>query len=85
MSILKRLAAPGIWPISRKTNKYSISLKPGPHSKNLSIPLGIIIRDILKLSQNLSEAKQILNSGQIKIDNIVRKKYKFPVGFMDVL
>jgi small subunit ribosomal protein S4e len=85
MSKLKRLAAPGFWPIKRKVSKYSISLKPGPHSNKTSIPLGIVVRDMLHYSETLAETKKILNSRQIKIDNTLRKGYNFPVGLMDVI
>lgn len=83
MGKLKRLAAPAFWKIPRRgeKKKYAISPRPGPHPKERCIPLGIIIRDYLKLAENLREAKKI----DIKVDGKRRKDLKFPVGLMDVL
>ena len=85
MSKLKRLPSPKFWPIERKTKKYVIKPKPGPHSLERSLPLGLIIRDILKHAETLKEAKEILNQEIVKIDGVVRKEHNFPVGLMDVL
>ena len=85
MSKLKRLASPKFWPIERKKKRYVVKPKPGPHSLEKSLPLGIIIRDVLHYAENMKEAKEILLQGNIKIDGIVRKEHNFPAGLMDVL
>lgn len=85
MSKMKRLSSPRFWPIQRKSHKYVISLTPGPHSLKNSMPLGVFIRDILKYAETLKEVKILLNQGIVKVDNVVRKSYRFPVGFMDVV
>ena len=82
---LKRFAAPGVWPIPVKRYTWAIKPLPGPHRMGLCIPLGIVLRNILKLGETLREVKFILNSGYIKIDGVVRREYKFPVGIMDVI
>lgn len=81
---LKRTMAPN-WPIERKTKKYVVTPMPGPHSKYGCIPLGVVLRDILKYAETLKEAKVILNKGIVKVDGKVRKKVNFPLGLMDVL
>lgn len=81
----KRVAAPKSWPIPKKTNIWVTKPHPGPHSHDNSIPLGVIIRDILKLTDNMREAKRVLNEGNVLVDGIVRKDHKFPVGIFDVL
>lgn len=81
---LKRFAAPKLWPIERKTKKYIISSRCGPHSKN-AMPIGVILRDILKYADNMKEAKEILNKGLVRVDGRIRRDYKFPVGLMDIL
>jgi small subunit ribosomal protein S4e len=58
---------------------------PGPHSKDACIPLGIILRDVLEHAHTMKEAKQILNSGMVKVNGIVRSEHGFPVGLMDVV
>ncbi len=82
---LKRLAAPKTWKISRKSAKWIIKPVPGPHSAEMSIPLGVLLRDILGLAKTAREAKYILKNGKVKVDGKVRKSLKFPVGFMDVV
>jgi small subunit ribosomal protein S4e len=85
MSKLKRLASPKFWPIERKTRKYVVKPKPGPHSLEKSMPLGIILRDVLHYAETMKEAKEILLKGNVKVDGTARKEHNFPAGLMDVL
>ena len=82
---LKRLNAPTVLKLHRKIKKWTIKSSPGPHKISNSIPLGLIVRDYLKLCDTLKEAKQIISSGDILVDDFIRKNYKFPCGFMDVI
>jgi small subunit ribosomal protein S4e len=82
---LKKVASPRSWPIPKKTNIWVTKPKPGPHSLKQAIPLGVIIRDILKLTDNMRETKRVLNEGNILVDGIVRRDHKFPVGIFDVI
>src|SRR6266436_6439547 len=82
---LKREPAPGFWPIKRKERTWSAYTRPGPHSRQKSLPLVIIIREILGYARTSKEAIQIINSGKVKIDEILRRDHRFPVGLMDVL
>jgi len=83
---LKRIAAPIVFPVPKKIGgKFVIKPSPGPHPANMCIPLGIIIRDVLRYARTLREAKKILNKKVIKIDGRVITDYKFPVGLMDVI
>ncbi len=82
---LKRLAAPAFWPVEKKTKKYVMDPKPGPHSKKGSMPLGLVIRDILKYAQSSKEADMILRGGHVKVNAKVRKERRFSVGLMDVI
>jgi small subunit ribosomal protein S4e len=50
-----------------------------------SLPLLIIVRDVLGYAQTAREARKLIAEGHFKVDGRVRKDYKFPVGFMDVL
>ena len=67
MSKLKRHAAPKFWPIERKTKKYSVNPSPGPHSKEKCMPLGVILRDVMKAADNMKEAREILLNGFVKV------------------
>ena len=82
---LKRFKSPEHWPIHPKEFKWTVKPSPGPHSIEGSLPLLIIVRDILQLADNAREARIILNNGEILVDGRIRKDYKFPVGFMDVI
>ncbi len=82
---LKRLAAPKHWQIKRKVHPFTIRANPGPHAIHEGIPLGVIIRDMLNLTSTLSETRQILAQGLVKVDGRIRKDYKYPVGLMDVI
>ncbi|MFH0832673.1 MAG: 30S ribosomal protein S4e [Candidatus Aenigmatarchaeota archaeon] len=83
--VMKRYAAPKFWPIEKKTKKYVIDPSPGPHAKKMCLPLGVILRDVLKYAETLEEVKEILNNCIVKIDKRVRKDHKFPVGLMDII
>jgi len=82
---LKRLTAPRFWKIPKKIAKWAVTPRPGPHKKLESIPLLVIVRDILKLVDVAKEAKKIIKAGEILVDGEPRKDHKFPVGLMDVI
>jgi len=83
----KRLAAPRIYPIPRKRphGKYTIRASPGPHPKDRSVPLAIVLRDILGYAKTLREARKIVAQRLVYVDGRVITDYRFPVGLMDVL
>jgi small subunit ribosomal protein S4e len=81
----KRIAAPRSWKIERKTAYWTVKPRPGPHPGNRSMPLLLIVRDMLTLADNSKEAKRILNEGNVTVDGKVRKDHKFPVGIFDIL
>ncbi|MEA1985462.1 MAG: 30S ribosomal protein S4e [Euryarchaeota archaeon] len=81
----KRISVPRSWQISKKSNKWITTTRPGPHSKQQSIPLTVVLRDMLGIVDNRAEAKRVLSEGNILVDGIVRKDIRFPVGFMDVI
>lgn len=81
----KRIAAPRSWKIERKTSYWAVNPTSGPHPKDRSIPLLLVIRDMLKLADNSRETKRILNEGNVVINGKVRKDHKFPVGIFDIL
>lgn len=82
---LKRLNAPKTWPIGRKETKWVTRQNPGPHKLKYSMPLNIIIKDLLKYAKTTKETKNILNNKEILIDKIPRKEIKFPVGIFDII
>jgi small subunit ribosomal protein S4e len=81
----KRISAPSSWPIEKKTHKFVTKSIPGPHSKEYSLPLMVILRDILKIGEQAKEIKKILHEGQILVNGVIRKDHRFPVGIFDVI
>ena len=81
----KSISAPRSWGIERKTAYWTIKPRPGPHPENRSMPLLLIIRDLLKLADSSKESKRLLNEGNVLVNGRVRKDHKFPVGIFDIL
>jgi small subunit ribosomal protein S4e len=82
---LKRLAAPRVLRLHRKERKLTIRAAPGPHPLEIAIPLGLIVRDYLGLCDTYKEARKIVSNGDILVDGVKRKNFKFPCGLMDVI
>jgi len=82
---LKALAAPRFWPILRKEYKWVVKPSPGPHPIERSIPLLLIVRNILGYAKTAREARRLIAEGHFKVDGRVRRNYKYPVGLMDVI
>jgi len=81
----KRIAAPRSWRIERKIAYWTVKPRSGPHPGDKSVPLLLLVRDMLNLVDNGKETKRILNEGNVMVNGIVRKDHKFPVGVFDIL
>ncbi len=82
---MKRETAPSFWPIHRKEFTWAVKPSPGPHPIHQSIPLVVIIREMLGLAKTRKEAKKIISQGKISVDGEVRQDEHFPAGLMDVV
>jgi len=82
---MKRLVAPNSWGITRKTSTWVCKPRAGPHATDSSVPMALVLRDMLKLCDNLREAKHILSSRGVMVDGRVVTDEKFPVGLMDTI
>ena len=82
---LKRQMAPLFWGITRKEKRFVVTVKPGPHSKNTSIPSAVFLRDTLKIVKTLREAKFAIYGGKVTVDGIKRKSLHHGIGLMDVI
>lgn len=70
------------WPIPRKGSKYSaVAL----HNKSDSIPLVVVMRDILKVIGTKKELKELLNEKQIQINYRIIKETNYPICLFDIL
>ncbi len=79
---LKRIAMPRSWPIPKKEKKFIVRGR-GAHPSRISIPLLVIVRDIIKEALTKREVKKLLNNHLILIDNRAVKDEKFNVGLFD--
>lgn len=82
---LKRLLAPKFWKIGRKEKKFAVRPRAGPHALEESIPLQVVVRDIVKIVESGSEAKSVIKQRAVLIDKKARIDHKYPVGLMDVI
>ena len=84
MSHEKRLSSPRTWPIPRKGTKYLTRQYPGKIA-DLSMPLNLIIRDVLKLAHIRKEVKIMIHNREILINGKFAAKEKCSVGLFDVV
>lgn len=82
---LKRLAVPNTWKIPKKTHKWAIKPSVGGHPLERSIPLAILIRDMLGYCDSYREARRIIGNGDLLIDGRISKDFKRGIGIMDVI
>ena len=82
---LKRQMAPLFWGITRKDKRFVVTIKPGPHGRNASIPSAVFLRDTLKIVKTLREAKFAIYGGKVTVDGIKRKSLHHGIGLMDVI
>ena len=82
---LKRQMAPTFWGINRKEKRFVITVRPGSHPKNNSIPTAVLLRDTLKKVKTLREAKSSIYGGKVKVDGVIRKSLHHSIGLMDVI
>ena len=84
MSHLKRLGMPKFWNVPRKQETFVIRPR-GAHPLARSIPLQVVVRNILGLSDTAKEARAVLSQGKILVDKKPRKDPAYGLGLMDVL
>ena len=82
---LKRQMAPMFWGINRKAKRFVITVRPGSHSKNNSIPSAVLLRDTLNSVNTLREAKSSIYGGKVKVDGVIQKSLHHSIGLMDVI
>ena len=82
---LCRNLAPKNWPISIKKTKWTIKPSAGPHNIQDCIPVGLLLRDSLKLVQTARETRIILQKKFVKINNKIIHDQKYPLGLFDII
>lgn len=82
---IKRLASPRVWTIPKKGKVWAVKQSPGPHPIEMSVPLLMMLRDMLGYCDTAREGRRVIGERNILIDGRIATNYKMPVGFMDVL
>ena len=82
---LKRQMSPMFWGINRKEKRFVITVRPGSHPKNNSIPSAVLLRDTLNIVNTLREAKSSIYGGKIKVDGVIQRSLHHSIGLMDVI
>ncbi len=73
------------WGIPVKKDFWAPRSKPGKHPKDSSVPLVVIIRDLLGYAENSREARRIVGDRRIMVDGVKATDYNAPVGIMDIV
>ncbi len=82
----KRYQAPTkTWGIPTKEYFWAPKTRPGAHPGDRSVPLLVIIRDLLNYADNAREAKMIIGDRKVMVDGKVNTDANAPVGLMDVI
>ncbi len=84
-SHMKRIAAPKTWPIARKVTTFITRAKPSGQRQDLTLPLVVIMRDMLGVVETKKQAGTILNTQEVLVNGKRVYRKNAPVGFMDVL
>ncbi len=82
MAYLKRQKIGKFWPVPRKGTKY---LAVATHNKKESIPLVVVLREVLKFVRNKKELKRLLNEKQIMINHKEIRETNYPVCLFDII
>jgi small subunit ribosomal protein S4e len=82
---IKRQLAPTFWAIKRKEGQFIMRVNPGPHPGKRAYPLGMVLRDLLKVASTGYEVDRILKAGKVKVDGVIRRDHNFAIGLMDVV
>jgi len=84
---MKRMWAPSHWCLDKLKGVYANRPSTGPHKLRECIPLTVLLRNRLKLALSGQESIKICRdrSGNIKVDNKIRRDPRYPLGTMDVV
>ena len=82
---IKRLTAPRSWPVKRKSNAWITKPSPGAHALEDSIPVNVVLRDLLKVCNTASEVRAVLFEKGLLVDGKTVTSLKQGVGLMDIV
>ncbi len=82
---LKREMSPKFWPIHRKEHVWTVKTNSGPHAFKESMPLLVVVRDLLGYAKTGKEAKMLIKDGKVLVDGKPRRDECYPTGLMDIV
>jgi len=82
MPHLKRQNIGKFWPIARKGTKY---LAVASHNQKDSMPLVVVMRDVLGLVKSKKELRKLINEKKIKINHKEITDVNYPIRLFDKL
>ncbi len=82
---LKSMSAPKTWPIFRKHSKFVTRPNPGAHSLDLSVPMTLVMKDLLKIAKTIKEVRKIIRDQEVLVNGKRRKDHRHLVGLLDVI
>jgi len=75
---------PRFWGLGTKEETF-VTVPRGAHSKRMSIPLIVVLRDVLGYASTKKEAVKILHEEKVMINKKITKNGSLGVGLMDVI
>lgn len=82
---LKRLIAPKTWPIKRKGITFITRPKPSGAPMDLSIPLVVVLKELLHLAKTTKEVKRILHDQEVLVDGARVHNHDATINLFGVL
>ncbi len=82
---LKRIAYSGPRHVLKKTDEFLVKPAPGSKKTEKGLSIAVVLRDMLKLGDNIREVKKILFEKNILLNGKKIKDYKLPLGLFDIL
>ncbi|MDD4353314.1 MAG: hypothetical protein PHN56_02540 [Candidatus Nanoarchaeia archaeon] len=82
---LKRLNTPKRWNLSKKKTTFVARPTPGPYTKEMSLPLIVILRDHLKVLTTKQQAKVLANSKNLLVNNKAVSDLNYAIGLFDTI
>ncbi len=82
----KRYNSPSrMWGIPTKEHFWAPKVRPGKHPKDRSVPLLVLIRDMLGYAHTAREGRRIIGDRKVMVDGKAVTDPKAPIGLMDVI
>jgi len=82
----KRYGAPTEkWGLPTKDGFWAPRMTSGAHPNNRSVPLVVILRDLLKYTNSSREARIAIGERKVQVDGVPETNHKAPVGLMDII